>query len=63
METKTKITLDKEEIDSLLLALDLYEFQDWMDKCCSDDSICVMNKFIRKLREADKIQLLIKEEE
>lgn len=63
METKTKITFDKEEIGSLLLALDLYEFQDWMDECCSDDSIRVMNKFIRKLREADKIQLLIKSEE
>lgn len=63
METKTKITFDKEEIRLLLLALDLYEFQDWMDNGCSDDSICVMNKFICKLREADKIQLIIKSEE
>lgn len=63
METKTKVTFDKEEISLLLLALDLYEFQDWMDNCCSDDSIRVMNKFIYKLREADKMQLLIKNEE
>lgn len=63
METKTKVTFDKEEIRLLLLALDLYGFQDWMDNCCSDDSIRVMNKFIYKLREADKMQLLIKNEE
>lgn len=63
METKTKVTIDKEEIGLLLLALDLYEFQDWMDECCSDDSIRVMNKFICKLRETDKMQLIIKSEE
>lgn len=63
METKTKITFDKEEISSLLLALDLYEFQDWMDNCCSDDTVRIMNKFIYKLRETDKIQLIIKSEE
>lgn len=63
METKTKITFDKEEIDLLLSAIDWYRFQDWMDECCSDDSIRVMNKFICKLRETDKIQLIIKSEE
>ena len=62
MKTKTKITFDKEEIRSLLLALDLYEFQDWMDNCCSDDTVRAMNKFIYKLREADKTQLFIKDE-
>lgn len=63
METKTKATFDKEEIRLLLLALDLYEFQDWMDNCCSDDTVRIMNKFICKLREADKMQLLIKDKE
>lgn len=63
METKTKITFDKEEIALLLSVIDLYEFQDWMDNCCSDDSIRVMNKFICKLRETDKMQLITKSEE
>ena len=63
METKTNITFDKEEIGLLLSAIDLYGFQNWIDKFCSDDSIRVMNKFIDKLREADKMQLLIKDEE
>lgn len=63
METKTKITFDKEEIGSLLWTLDLYEFQDWMNNCCSEDAIRAMNEFICKLREADKMQLFIKNEE
>lgn len=63
METKTKITFGKEEIDSLLLELDSYEFRDWMNKYCCDDSIRVMNKFICKLRETSKMQLIIKDQE
>lgn len=63
METKTKITFDKKEIDVLLSVIDMLEFQDWMNGCCYDDEIRVMNEFIRKLREADKMQLLIKDEE
>lgn len=31
METKTKITFDKKEIDVLLSVIDMLEFQDWMD--------------------------------
>lgn len=63
METKIKVTFDKEEIALLLSAIDLYKFQDWIGKFCSDDSIRVMNKFIDKLRETDKMQLIIKSEE
>lgn len=63
METKTKVTFDKEEIGLLLSAIDFYGFQDWIGKFCSDDSIRTMNKFIDKLRETDKMQLIIKSEE
>lgn len=63
METKTKITFDKEEIALLLSAIDLYGFSERIGKFCSDDSIRVMNKFICKLRETDKMQLITKSEE